>query len=165
MSPPVIEETVVPSTKQLDFTIDLWLDGPLQRAISRRGLARVSRSRAARGQAVRGQDRFERILPAERPRTRLAGVRDLPGAGRVPVGWRSRRKTLPPADPQTMNNSPTNDGLHLCDAAIHKQLRPRNVAAVVGSEKNDCPGDLSGRAEPAERNAGENRLQTLSARS
>src|SRR5262252_4913285 len=64
-----------------------------------------------------------------------------------------------------INNSPTIDGLHLCDAAIHKQLRPRDVAAVVGSEKNDSPGDLIGRAEPAERNAGENRLQTLSARS
>src|SRR5215468_1111580 len=56
-------------------------------------------------------------------------------------------------------------GLHLCGSAIHKQLRPRDVAAVVGSEKNDSPGDLIGRAEPAERNAGENRLQTLSARS
>src|SRR5262245_4960664 len=99
-------------------------------------------------------------LPA---RTRLAGVRYLPGAGRVPVGWQSRRKTLPSVDPQTTNSSPNND-LHLCDAAIHKQLRPRDVAAVVGSEKKDGPGDLIGRAEPTERNAGENRLQTLSAR-
>src|SRR5499427_6383811 len=64
-----------------------------------------------------------------------------------------------------INNSPTSDGLHLCDAAIDKQLRPRDVAAVVGSEKNDGPGDLIGRAEPAERNAGENRLQTVPARS
>jgi hypothetical protein len=46
--------------------------------------------------------------------------------------------------------------LHLCDAAAHKQFRPRDVAAVIGSEKNDGPGDLIGRAEPAERNAGEN---------
>src|SRR5262249_47376421 len=117
------------------------------------------------GHAVRGRDRFEADLLAERPRTRLAGVRDPPGAGRVPVGWRSRRRTLPPADPQTINNSPTNSGLHLCDAAIHEQLRPRDVAAVVASEKNDGPGDLIGRAEPPERNASENRLQTLSARS
>src|SRR5262245_57232145 len=56
-------------------------------------------------------------------------------------------------------------GLHLCDAAVHKQFRPGDVAAVLGSEKNDRPGDLIGRAKPAERNAGENRLQTLSARS
>src|SRR5215472_3837517 len=56
-------------------------------------------------------------------------------------------------------------GLHLCDAAVHKQFRPGDVAAVLGSEKNDRPGDFIGRAKPAERNAGENRLQTLSARS
>src|SRR5262249_60521128 len=42
-------------------------------------------------------------------------------------------------------------GLHLCEAAVHRQLRSRDVAAVVGCEKHDGPGDLIGRAEPAER--------------
>src|SRR5215471_21827870 len=82
---------------------------------------------------------------------------------------RSHRDGPPPSDAHPADSRQAapygvND-LHLCDAAVHKQFRPRDVAAVVGSEKNDGPGDLIGRAEPAERNAGENRLQTLSARS
>src|SRR5690349_7666755 len=42
-------------------------------------------------------------------------------------------------------------GLHLCEAAVHRQFRSRDVAAVVGCEKHYGPGDLIGRAEPAER--------------
>src|SRR5215470_16938635 len=55
-------------------------------------------------------------------------------------------------------------GLHLREAAVHKQFRPRDVAAVVGSEKNDGLGDLIGRAEPAERNTAGKHLQALLAR-
>jgi hypothetical protein len=51
------------------------------------------------------------------------------------------------------------NALHLCDAAIHKQFRSRDVAAVVGCEKHYSLGDLIGRTEPAERNTiGNHRL-------
>src|SRR5436305_878113 len=43
-------------------------------------------------------------------------------------------------------------GLHLCEASIHKQFRSRDVAAVVGCERNHRRGDLIGCTEPAERN-------------
>ena len=36
------------------------------------------------------------------------------------------------------------NGLHLCNAAIHKQFRSRDVAAVVGGEKHHGLGDLMG---------------------
>ena len=36
-------------------------------------------------------------------------------------------------------------GLHLCETAIHKQFRSRDVAAVVGCEKYHGLGDLIGR--------------------
>src|SRR5215469_12157420 len=42
-------------------------------------------------------------------------------------------------------------GLHLCEAAVHRQFRSRDVAAVVGCEKDHGLGDFIGRAEPAER--------------
>ena len=42
-------------------------------------------------------------------------------------------------------------GLHLCEAAVHRQFRSRDVAAVVGCKKHHGLGDLIGRAEPAER--------------
>src|SRR5882672_7850289 len=53
------------------------------------------------------------------------------------------------------------NGLHLCEAAIHKQFRSRDVAAVVGGEKHHSLGDLIGCPEPAERNAIGNHLLTL----
>src|SRR6266849_5963929 len=46
------------------------------------------------------------------------------------------------------------NGLHLCEAAIHKQFRSRDVAAVIGGEKHHGLGDLIGRTAPAERNTG-----------
>jgi hypothetical protein len=42
-------------------------------------------------------------------------------------------------------------GLHLCEAAIHKQFRSSDVAAVFGREEHDGPGDLFGCPEPADR--------------
>src|SRR6266446_6922104 len=51
--------------------------------------------------------------------------------------------------------------LHLCEAAIHKQLRSRDVTAVVGSEKHHGLGDLIGRTDPAERNNVGSGLQAL----
>src|SRR2546422_70600 len=54
--------------------------------------------------------------------------------------------------------------LHLCEAAIHKQFRSRDVAAVVGCEKHHRLRDLIRRAEPAERNSGGNDLRALPAR-
>jgi hypothetical protein len=56
------------------------------------------------------------------------------------------------------------DGLHLCETAIDKQFRSRDVAAVVGCEKHDRLGDLVGRAEPSERDTVGNHLQALLAR-
>src|SRR5262245_53307175 len=54
-------------------------------------------------------------------------------------------------------------GLHLCEAAVHRQFRSRDVAAVVGCEKHHGLGDLIGRAEPAERNTVGEHLQALHA--
>jgi hypothetical protein len=53
------------------------------------------------------------------------------------------------------------NGLHLCQTAIHKQFRSRDVAAVVGCEKHHGLGDLIGCTEPAERNSVGNHLQAL----
>src|SRR5260370_1396605 len=53
------------------------------------------------------------------------------------------------------------DRLHLCETAIHKQFRARDVAAVIGCEKHHGPGDLIGCTEPAERNSVGNHLQAL----
>src|SRR6267142_338053 len=54
--------------------------------------------------------------------------------------------------------------LHLCEAAIHKQLRSRDVTAVVGGEKRHRLRDLIRCAEPAEWNRGGNHLRALLAR-
>jgi hypothetical protein len=54
-------------------------------------------------------------------------------------------------------------GLHLCQTAIHKQFRSRDVAAVVGCEKHHGLGDLIGCTEPAERTSVGNHLQALPA--
>src|SRR5215813_12226664 len=42
--------------------------------------------------------------------------------------------------------------LHLCEAAIHKQFRPHDVAGVIGCEKHHGLRNLIGRTESAERN-------------
>src|SRR5258708_9779390 len=55
-------------------------------------------------------------------------------------------------------------GLHLCEAAVHRQFRSRDVAAVVGCEKHHGLGDLLGRAEPAERSGACHPLPQLPAR-
>src|SRR5437667_8216317 len=60
--------------------------------------------------------------------------------------------------------TPPCNGLHLCEAAIHKQFRSRDVAAVVGCKKHHGLCDLSGCTEPAERNHGGNHLLALLAR-
>jgi hypothetical protein len=64
-------------------------------------------------------------------------------------------------DPVELQGFSAIDGLHLCKAAIHKQFRSRDVAAVVGCEKHHGFGDLVGRAEPAERNSVGNHLQAF----
>jgi hypothetical protein len=43
------------------------------------------------------------------------------------------------------------DGLHLCDAAIYKQFRSRDVAGIVGREKDRGLHDFIRCTEPAER--------------
>src|SRR5712691_3661993 len=53
------------------------------------------------------------------------------------------------------------NGLHLCEAAIHKQFRSRDVAAVVGREKHHGLGDLIGCTEPAERNTVRNEFHAF----
>src|SRR5262249_58087107 len=53
------------------------------------------------------------------------------------------------------------NGLHLCEAAIHKHFRARDVAGVVGGEKYDCLRDLIGCTEPAEWHTVGNRLYAL----
>src|SRR5262245_46262493 len=55
----------------------------------------------------------------------------------------------------------TNAGLYLGDPAIHEQFRPRDIAAVVRSEKDHRLGDLVGRAEPAERHGVRHRVPAL----
>src|SRR5712691_675340 len=52
-------------------------------------------------------------------------------------------------------------GLHLCETAIDKQFRSRDVAAVVGCEKHHGLRDLIGCAEPAERNTVGNGLHVF----
>src|SRR6266498_3329010 len=52
-------------------------------------------------------------------------------------------------------------GLHLRDAAIDEQFRSRDIAAVVGSEKDDGLRNLVGRSEPAERHEVGHRLAAL----
>src|SRR5437667_8268794 len=54
--------------------------------------------------------------------------------------------------------------LDLCHAAIDEQFRSRDVAAVVGSEKDDGLRDLAGSTEPAEGNGAGKHLQALLAR-
>jgi len=56
-------------------------------------------------------------------------------------------------------------GLHLCHAAIHKQCRSRDVAAVVGGEKHHGLRDLMWCTEPAERHTVGKHLPVLLARS
>jgi hypothetical protein len=51
--------------------------------------------------------------------------------------------------------------LHLCEAAIHKQLRTGNVTAVVGCKKHHGFGDLIGHTEPTERNIVREHLQAF----
>src|ERR1700730_16424611 len=51
--------------------------------------------------------------------------------------------------------------LYLCETAIHKQFRSRDVAAVIGCEKHHGLGDLVGCAKPAERNGVGNHLRAL----
>src|SRR5262249_6266150 len=46
-------------------------------------------------------------------------------------------------------------GLHLCNPAVHEQLRSRDVAAVVGRQKDNGLRDLSGCSEPGDRNSAE----------
>src|SRR5262249_34790473 len=48
--------------------------------------------------------------------------------------------------------------LHLCEAAIHKQFRPHDVAGVIGCEKHHGLRNLIGRTESAERNTVENHV-------
>src|SRR5262245_10451688 len=49
--------------------------------------------------------------------------------------------------------------LHLCEAAVHKQFRARDVARVVGGEKNHGLRDLIGCTAPAQRHTGRNHAQ------
>ena len=53
---------------------------------------------------------------------------------------------------------------HLGKAAIHKQLRSRDVTCVVGRKKHHGLRDLIGCAEPSKRNSVVNHLQPLLAR-
>src|SRR5262245_64739506 len=55
-------------------------------------------------------------------------------------------------------------GLHLCEAAVHKQFRARDVARVVGGEKQHGLRDLIGCTAPAQRNTVRNHLEELLAR-
>src|SRR2546429_8056669 len=60
--------------------------------------------------------------------------------------------------------TPPCNGLHLCEAAIHKQFRSRDVAAVVGCKKHHGLCDLSGCTEPAERNQDRKSTRLLQSR-
>src|SRR5260370_35480660 len=53
------------------------------------------------------------------------------------------------------------NGLYLCQAAIHKQLRSRDVATVVRGQEDDGLRDLLGSAAPAERHGAGNHLRAL----
>ncbi len=50
------------------------------------------------------------------------------------------------------SRTPPSNGLHLREAAVHKQFCSCDEACVIGGEKHDRLGDLIGRAQPAERN-------------
>src|SRR5262245_59913490 len=52
-------------------------------------------------------------------------------------------------------------GLHLCEAAVHRQFSSRDVAAVVRGEKHHGPGDLVGCTAPAQRNTVRNHREEL----
>src|SRR5215467_10913334 len=52
-------------------------------------------------------------------------------------------------------------GSHLCEAAVHTQFRARDVAAVVGGEKQHGLRDLIGCTAPAQRNTVRNHLEEL----
>src|SRR6266550_8345282 len=54
-----------------------------------------------------------------------------------------------------------NYGLHLCETAIYKRFRSRNVAAVVRCQKYYGLGDLIRCTEPAERNIVGKHLQAF----
>src|SRR2546428_531167 len=54
--------------------------------------------------------------------------------------------------------------LHLCETAVHEQLRSRDIAAVIGREKHHGLGDLIGCTGPTERNNVGHALQVLLAR-
>src|SRR5262249_5245702 len=54
--------------------------------------------------------------------------------------------------------------LHLCEAAVHKQFGARDVARVVGGEKQHGLCDLIGCTAPAQRNTVRNHLEELLAR-
>ena len=61
----------------------------------------------------------------------------------------------------THTDLPSRHALDLGETAIYKQFRSRDVAAVIGCEKDHGLRDLIGCAEPAERNAGGNILHEL----
>src|SRR5262245_19949854 len=52
-------------------------------------------------------------------------------------------------------------GSHLCEAAVHRQFRSRDVAAVVGGEKQHGLRDLIGCTAPAQRDTVRNHLEEL----
>ena len=52
--------------------------------------------------------------------------------------------------------------LHLCETAVHEQLRSRDIAAVIGREKHHGLGDLIGCTGPGERNNFGHALQCCS---
>src|SRR2546422_5774694 len=60
-----------------------------------------------------------------------------------------------------LDMTPPRRGLHLGEAAIHEQFRSRDVAAVVGCEKQHGLGDLLWCAGPADRNTARRHLQVL----
>src|SRR5882672_11042619 len=76
---------------------------------------------------------------ATKPRTWLAPI---PRAPPVTITVRLSKRFMILSFPD--------HGLHLCEAAIHKQFRSRNVAAVVGREKHHGLGDLICRAGTAQ---------------
>src|SRR3989441_5948444 len=57
---------------------------------------------------------------------------------------------------------PAVDDLHLCETAVHEQLRSRDIAAVIGREKHHGLGDLIGCTGPGERNNFGHALQCCS---
>src|SRR5262249_43789940 len=55
------------------------------------------------------------------------------------------------------------NGLHLCEATIHKHFRSRDVAGVVGGQKFDCLCARIGWGDPDESRSGANRRCAASA--